>query len=392
MGGPPRPTMTGESPATHVTFNSITNNPQVGDERNFVRIREAGVGNYVNEIVLRPGSSYQVITFFHNNAKSSLNDGGKGIAKDVSIKVHAPSVVQPNERGMISSTIFCSNAEPLQVWDEAYVTAHTPVQLRYVSGSARVTSNGAVNGQTLPASFFTSGALLGYDNLDGNLPGCAQFAGMVVYQITVQSVTKPLPGTADPDDSLAGPQQKALALLHEQDYAGAYSAFTSLRKLRARREGTSSKMYLSNLRSSITCLRLLHRYGEVLPLAKELSQASDRALGPTHSDSIEAKTWWAASAQHADDPVTIADLHIELADAYYTKGDILSAERAMATAVYFENKALNGSGDATEEVADKTSRTQNGEKLRKLAKSAGVGALAAGATAAIEGAVGQLFD
>ena len=392
MGGPPRPTMTGDSPADHVTFNSITNNPQVGDERNFVRIRETGTGSYANEIELQPGRSYQVITFFHNNAKSSLNDGGKGIAKDVSIKVQAPSVVQPGERGKISSTIFCSNAEPLQVWDEAYVTAGTPVELRYVPGSARVSSNGAVNGETLPSSLFTSGALLGYDRLDGVLPGCVQFAGMVVYQIAVQAVAKLPADMVDANDSLAVPQRKAMALLQEQDYAGAYSAFTSLWKLRARREGTSSRMYLSNLRSSITCLRLLHRFDDVLPLAKELSQASDRALGPTHSDSVEAKTWWAASAQRAEDPVTIADLHIELADAYYTNGDILSAERAMATAVYFENKALNGSGDATQEVVEKTSSTENSEKLKRIAKKVGVGALAAGATAAIEGAVGQFFN
>jgi hypothetical protein len=384
--------MTGESPANHVTFNSITNNPQVGDERNFVRIRETSIGNYANEIALQPGKTYQIVTFFHNNAKHSLNNGGKGIAKDVSIKVQAPSMVRPGERGIVSSTIFCSNAEPLQVWDEAYVTAATPVELKYVSGSARVTSNGAVNGQTLPPSLFTSGALLGYDRLDGTLPGCAQYAGMVVYQIATQSVTTPVPGAGDTNDSLAVPQQKAQTLLYEQDYAAAYSAFTSLRKLRARREGTSSRMYLSNLRSSITCLRLLHRYNDVLPLAKELSQASDRALGPTHADSIEAKTWWAASAQRVEDAVTIADLHIELADAHYTNGDILSAERAMATAVYFENKALNGSGDATKEIADKATNAENSEKLKTMAKKVGVGALTAGATAAIESAVGQIFN
>ena len=40
--GPERPTYTIEKPADHVTFNSITNNPAYGDERNFVRIKEAG--------------------------------------------------------------------------------------------------------------------------------------------------------------------------------------------------------------------------------------------------------------------------------------------------------------------------------------------------------------
>ena len=38
--GPERTTFTMESPATYPTFNSITDNPTIGDERNFVRIGE----------------------------------------------------------------------------------------------------------------------------------------------------------------------------------------------------------------------------------------------------------------------------------------------------------------------------------------------------------------
>ena len=39
--GPDRPTYTIEHPADHVTFDSITNNPDYGDERNFVTIKDA---------------------------------------------------------------------------------------------------------------------------------------------------------------------------------------------------------------------------------------------------------------------------------------------------------------------------------------------------------------
>ena len=35
--GPERTTFTMEKPATYPTFNSITNNPTIGDERDFVR-------------------------------------------------------------------------------------------------------------------------------------------------------------------------------------------------------------------------------------------------------------------------------------------------------------------------------------------------------------------
>ena len=53
--GPERKTFSAENPADYVTFNSITNNPTVGDERNFVRIRQAGTGNFVDEINFVPG-------------------------------------------------------------------------------------------------------------------------------------------------------------------------------------------------------------------------------------------------------------------------------------------------------------------------------------------------
>jgi hypothetical protein len=43
--GPNRSTFTIDSPANYVTFNSITDNPNIGDERNFVGIRESGTNN-----------------------------------------------------------------------------------------------------------------------------------------------------------------------------------------------------------------------------------------------------------------------------------------------------------------------------------------------------------
>jgi|LSQX01.2.fsa_nt_gb uncharacterized repeat protein (TIGR01451 family) len=185
--GPERPTFTGESPADYVTFNSITNNPKIGDERNFVRIREAGVGNYVNEMKLQPGKEYEVSTYIHNNAKDRLNESGQGLAKDTTLKIQAPSRLKPGERGTMSSTITASNANPKSVWDEAFVTSDTDVALRYVPGSAVINSNGAINGQVMPDSVFSTGALFGYDSLNGVLPGCAKYAGFVTYRIKVDA-------------------------------------------------------------------------------------------------------------------------------------------------------------------------------------------------------------
>lgn len=187
-GGPEkRPTYTSKSPADKVVFNAIVDNPEHGDEREFVLIREAGKGTYTGKIKLQPGKEYEVYSYFHNNAKSSLNTGaGTGIARNVRMSADVPTVVKPGEQGKISTSITADNATPKKVWDEAYVTSDSTVALRYVPGSAVVHSGGGVNGKVLSNSLFSpAGTFLGYSELNGVLPGCADFAGYVVYRLKV---------------------------------------------------------------------------------------------------------------------------------------------------------------------------------------------------------------
>lgn len=185
--GPDRPTFTEQDPAPYVTFNSITDNPRVGDERNFVRIRESGVGNYINQVDFQAGKVYDVSVYYHNNAATRLNASGAGIAKDVTLKMEVPNVVTAGVNAALTGKISASNSNPLTVWDEAYGknTTNADIALRYVSGSAKFVSNGPVNGQTLPDSLFTTGAKLGFDGQDGILKGCNEFSGFVNFQIRV---------------------------------------------------------------------------------------------------------------------------------------------------------------------------------------------------------------
>lgn len=183
--GPSRTTYTMAHPADHVVFNSITDNPDQGDERNFVNIRQAGVGTYGDNIQLQAGKEYEVSVFYHNNAASIYNDAAhnySGIAKDTMMRIQMPGSVKAGEKARVTGLISASNANPQQVWDEAYGAASQDMDLRYVQGSARVYSKGAVNGQTMPNSLFTSGAALGYDSLNGKVPGCNEFEGWVVFK------------------------------------------------------------------------------------------------------------------------------------------------------------------------------------------------------------------
>ena len=185
--GPERPTYTYESPAPHVTFNSMVNAPNYGDERNFVRIKEATAANntYTDNINLQPGKEYTVMVYFHNNASPGLNESGQGIAQNAQMRVQMPATVKAGERARITGFVSADNAQPGTAWDEAYGAASNNIALRYVPNSATIYSNGAVDGQKMPESLFTTGAKLGYDKLDGKLPGCNQYAGWVTYNIKV---------------------------------------------------------------------------------------------------------------------------------------------------------------------------------------------------------------
>lgn len=185
--GPDRPTFTYESPAPYVTFNSITNNPKVGDERNFVRVREAVSGaTFGDDINLTAGKTYEVMVFYHNNAASNLNASGKGIAKDVMARVQMPGRLDAGATATITGFVSSSNANPGTVWDNARAKTTDAVALRYVPNSAKIaSSNGAVNGAALSSDLLTTGVKLGYDALDGKLPGCNQYSGYVTFKFVV---------------------------------------------------------------------------------------------------------------------------------------------------------------------------------------------------------------
>lgn len=186
--GPSRPTYTIQNPAPHVTFNSITNNPVHGDERNFVLIKEKGAADstYNDDQSLTPGKDYTVYVYYHNNAASNLNASGKGIAKDVVMRTEIPALVKAKTNdtkavGYINS----SNAQPKSVWDHVNLdnTTTGDIALRIVPSTAKIHSFGAVNGKTLSDNIVTTGVKLGFNELDGTLPGCNEYAGYVTFDL-----------------------------------------------------------------------------------------------------------------------------------------------------------------------------------------------------------------
>lgn len=185
--GPDRPTFTQQNPAGYVTFNSITDNPKYGDERNFMRIRDVAANQtFGDEATLVAGKEYEVKIFYHNNASASLNAGGQGIAKGAYARAEMPALVRSgNTDTKAMAYVGATNATPASVYDHITLknTTGGDIAPRYVAGSAKIVSNGPVNGKAIPdALFTTSGTSLGYDTLNGQLPGCDQYSGYITYR------------------------------------------------------------------------------------------------------------------------------------------------------------------------------------------------------------------
>jgi hypothetical protein len=132
--GPARPTFTVERPASYPVFNSMTNNPYEGDERNFLLANEKEVLDVTDgqEVVIR--------AFVHNNASETLNGAdftGTGVAKDVKFTLATPNWTDQTSEKTISAYINSSNAVPMQVWDEVTLKSASNFTLEIVPGSAR---------------------------------------------------------------------------------------------------------------------------------------------------------------------------------------------------------------------------------------------------------------
>lgn len=190
--GPDRPTYTVENPADHITFNSITNNPNVGDERNFVVVKDAAnqnSGGWQDDITVQPGKEYLVRIYAHNNAASSLN------LTAVNTRVSASVPTTTGKKVPISGFVSADNASPQKVWDDISLNSTQNFNVAYVPGSAKIYNNGYAaggNGQSLPDSIVTaSGAQIGYEGPNGRVPGCFQYANYITFKVKPQFAPAP---------------------------------------------------------------------------------------------------------------------------------------------------------------------------------------------------------
>ncbi|MBH1957046.1 DUF11 domain-containing protein [Candidatus Saccharibacteria bacterium] len=183
--GPQRPTYTIENAADKVVFNSITNNPHQGDERNFVQIKETSntaPGGWKDELNVENGKEYWVRVYVHNNAKASLNL----VATNTRVTANVPTALANEHR--INGIVSADNATPQKVWDDVVLRSDKKFNIAYVNGSTRFINNIFTGeGKQLPDGITGSaGTQIGYDKIDGRVPGCFQYDGDVTFKIKIQ--------------------------------------------------------------------------------------------------------------------------------------------------------------------------------------------------------------
>lgn len=188
--GPERQTYTMEQPAPHVTFNSILNNPEVGDERNFLVIKDAAntnPGGWQDTVNAEAGKEYLVRVYVHNDAASNLNLK----ALNTRVKVNVPTTT--GKSADLGGFVTSDNATPQEIWDSAKLTSTTDFNVAYVAGSAKLYNNhyGQTGAQLSDNIVTSTGAQVGYNALNGEIPGCIEYAGYVTFKVKVQGPQQP---------------------------------------------------------------------------------------------------------------------------------------------------------------------------------------------------------
>lgn len=186
--GPSRPTKAyhqGVAGFDHVTFNSFTGVPNIGDERNFVTGKIAGApdGFYDPMNQVRDGNEILVRVYVHNNADTSTNASGKGVAKNTKVRAEVPTNLSQAQQ--IKGYVSADNAEPKQIYDTLDINANYPFQFDYVEGSATIKTNKM--DRAVSDEIVNGGVLIGDDALDGQMPGCFEYVALVTFKVKIEA-------------------------------------------------------------------------------------------------------------------------------------------------------------------------------------------------------------
>ena len=160
----------------------------VTHEKNYVGAREntgvnAGVNNIWagNDITVEEGKSYIVRLYVHNNNPN----GEKAVSENTRVRFSIP--LESAKTAKVNGFITSSNASPKEYVDYVNFNSDRAFHLEYVKGSALFENQGIGKngGVKLDDSVVNSkdGVLIGYNALDGRVPGCYNYDGYITIEV-----------------------------------------------------------------------------------------------------------------------------------------------------------------------------------------------------------------
>lgn len=188
-----------------IVFNSIKDSV-IGDEKNFVGAREntginAGANNVWNgnDITVEDGKEYLVRLYVHNNSPL----GEDAVSRNTRVAFNVPT--ESSTSLQVNGFIFSDNASPSEYWDYVNFNSDHIFHLEYVYGSAIIENNGIgsrkggypLDDEIVTAAKSKNGVQIGYNKLDGNVPGCYQYASYITIKVKAVFDSKTVGSNSD---------------------------------------------------------------------------------------------------------------------------------------------------------------------------------------------------
>ena len=166
-----------------IVFNSIVNNPNFGDERDFVGARLAERRDlWSSNINVANGQSYRIRIFVHNDNPN----GEDTIAEGVRVSFSIPE--ESDTEAIVTGTILADNGAYSRYDDVAVFSSDARFHLEYVENSALWENNGIGSGGGIELDkgiLEESGTYVGFSALDGKIPGGYRYDGYATIEVKV---------------------------------------------------------------------------------------------------------------------------------------------------------------------------------------------------------------
>ena len=189
LWGPSRGMYTMSSPSPIPLFNSIKDNPVVGDERDFVRIRHAGSSNemwdnWYNAVRVKPGDVLSVQIYFENSCADNLEDC-KILGARMGVTIWKTEIESEGRVYEVLGRLWGSNVPKVQ--DAAWIYSSIDVTLEIDFQRSRFHSNyvGREGAPIGVAIIGGQGLKIGGEEADGVVAPGYVYMGYALLQIKV---------------------------------------------------------------------------------------------------------------------------------------------------------------------------------------------------------------